>query len=172
MNKQNNIIIKSLEAGGLRISGYASVFNVVDSHEDIIEAGAFSNTIQNNKSVKLLWQHDTKNPIGRINKIIEDNYGLFIEAIITSGTNKGREAIDLVEKEIINGLSIGFTINNSYTKACGHRVITNISLWEVSIVTFPANQRASILQNHHKNLALYIALIEAKQRISLINQKS
>ncbi len=170
MGIKNQIITKSLESGDLKISGYASVFNVVDLYRDIIEAGAFTETIASNKSIKLLWQHDIRDPIGRIDNLKEDSTGLYMDAVITSGTNKGREAIDLIKKNIINGLSIGFNINTYYTKPDGVRVITSINLWEISVVTFPANLSASILENH-KNNKLYNILSEAENLIRLINQK-
>ena len=159
--------------GDLLVSGYASVFDVIDNHNDIIVKGSFSTTIQNNrKNIKFLWQHDPKFPIGKITKIFEDIYGLYIEACITSGTEKGREAIDLLSKNIINGLSVGFKSINSYTNAEGRRVITELDLWEISMVTFPSNQQSEIHNKHIEKSLLISALEEAKFQISLINQRS
>ncbi|MBN9543528.1 MAG: HK97 family phage prohead protease [Alphaproteobacteria bacterium] len=59
-------------------SGYASVFNVVDQHNDIVAPGAFKKTLANNKpeNIKLLWQHNHDYPIGKIIKTTEDKKGL------------------------------------------------------------------------------------------------
>jgi uncharacterized protein len=145
MQMDKRIEIKSVrDEDCLHVSGYASMFGICDFHNDIIEKGAFSKAISN-KNIKLLWQHEQKEPIGKITKIFEDNKGLFIEAKITKGTIKGREAADLVSKGIINGLSIGFNVSKSYTNPSGSRVITEADLWEVSIVTFPANRQSEII---------------------------
>ncbi len=154
------------------ISGYASVFDVVDSHNDIIIKGAFDNTLQNAHKIKFLWQHDPKFPIGKIIKIHEDGYGLFIESSITCGTEKGREAIDLFSKNIINGLSIGFNTIKSYIRDDGKRIITELELWEISMVTFPANHLSEARSIEVSQSALVSVLENAELYISQINKRS
>ncbi|MDX2050658.1 MAG: phage major capsid protein [Rickettsiaceae bacterium] len=134
------------------ISGYASVFGVLDSANDIIMKGAFEKSLRDTKkSVKFLWQHDFASPIGKIQKIFEDEYGLYIEAILTPGTVKGMESIDLVKKNILDSLSIGFNVIESHINHENKRIITEIDLWEVSLVTFPANSDSKISHNFHKS---------------------
>lgn len=128
------------------INGYASIFDFKDHHGDVVKKGAFAKTLDTKKSIKFLWQHDQSSPIGKINKIYEDSKGLYIEASITNGTSKGKEAIDLVKKGIINGLSIGFNIIQSHMLTNGVREITEIDLWEVSLVTFPANGKSELIE--------------------------
>lgn len=155
------------------ISGYASVFDVVDSHNDIIIKCAFDNTLlHGSHKIKFLWQHDPKFPIGKIIKIHEDGYGLFIEASITCGTEKGREAIDLFSKNIINGLSIGFNTVKSYIRDDGKRIITELELWEISMVTFPANPLSEARSIEAPKSALTSALKNAELYISQINKRS
>jgi HK97 family phage prohead protease len=55
--------IKSIEENGV-FSGYASVFNIVDKQNDLILPGAFKKNLSKNK-IKLLWQHNPGEPIGR-----------------------------------------------------------------------------------------------------------
>lgn len=132
----------------LKIKGYASVFGKVDNHNDIVAPGAFASTINKNTNepgIKLLWQHEPSKPIGIVKLLKEDNYGLYIEAIINCETQQGREAATLIEQGTINSLSIGFTVNDFHLNEEGQRVLVDIELWEVSLVTFPANKHAKLL---------------------------
>lgn len=138
----SDFMVKSAKKDNTVISGYASVFGVLDSHNDIIKKGAFGN-IEAGK-VKLLWQHDYTKPIGVIKFLKEDEYGLMIEAEINNSTVAGSEAAALIKQQAVNGLSIGFAIKSSDYNQQGVREIDAIDLKEVSIVTFPANQEAGI----------------------------
>lgn len=137
----------------IKIYGYASIFNYLDSQNDVVIKGAFQKAISEKASdIKLLWQHDQKTPIGKITKIYEDNVGLYIEGEITSGTEKGREAIDLVTRDILDSLSIGFNIIKSAINKNGEREIKEVDLWEVSLVTFPANKKSKIKYRKQQDL--------------------
>lgn len=137
-----NLIIKSASEKGAVISGYASVYNVADQEKDLIVKGAFASV--NPHSIKFLWQHDTKKPIGKITSLSEDEYGLKMEAIINNNIEAGREAIELVRQGAVDGLSIGFNIELSNYNTLKQRIITKAKLHEISIVTFPAQQLAKI----------------------------
>lgn len=141
--------VKNLELNGV-FTGYASVFNVVDNHNDVILKGAFEGTIRNmNHSktrVKLLWQHDTKEPVGVFNVIKEDEQGLFVEGKLLLDLVKGREVYTLLKSGAIEGLSIGYNPTNfSYDEVTGVRYISDIDLREISLVTFPANEQAKVM---------------------------
>lgn len=138
----SDLIIKSSKPSNTVISGYASVFGVVDSQNDVIVKGAFASAER--KYVKLLWQHDSNQPIGVITFIEEDEYGLKFEAEINNKIEVGREASELIKQKAICGLSIGFSINSSSYNEDGIRVIEDLSLAEISVVTFPANTHAEI----------------------------
>ncbi|RYE05672.1 MAG: phage major capsid protein [Rickettsiaceae bacterium] len=144
-----NFIIKSIQDKNFVISGYASVFGVADQDNDILIKGAFSETINN--KVKLLWQHDKSKPIGIINILIEDDYGLKVEAAINSNILYGREAIELIKQGAINALSVGFNIVASSYNEIGQRLISSVELIEISIVTFPANNLAQIAVHNIDN---------------------
>jgi len=94
----------------------------------------------------LLWQHDVTKPIGVIKYLAEDDYGLKIEAEINNKTLLGAEASALIKQKAVSGLSIGFTIRSSDYNLQGLRVIDEVELMEISIVTFPANNMAGISQ--------------------------
>jgi len=81
-NISENFLIKAVGLENTIISGYASVFNIVDSQNDIVQKGAFEDTKPEN--IKLLWQHDTLKPIGIIKSLYEDDYGLKIQAEINN----------------------------------------------------------------------------------------
>ena len=125
-------------------SGYASVFNRVDTQKDIIAPGAFSDSLKRRK-VALLWQHNSKDPIGKILRLTENSFGLFVTAQLNLELLKAREVYSLLKKEIINSLSIGYRVVTSRRdKRSGIRIITKIDLWEISLVTFPANDKAKV----------------------------
>lgn len=124
-------------------AGYASTFFNVDNQKDIVLPGAFRKSVQKYKSIKLLWQHDVAEPIGYITNLKEDRHGLYIEGRIMLSISRGRELIQLMKKDIINALSIGFKIEKSYiNKSTRLRYIEDADLVEVSFVTFPANPKA------------------------------
>ncbi|WP_341764542.1 phage major capsid protein [Candidatus Tisiphia endosymbiont of Beris chalybata] len=139
-----NLIIKSVGENGVHISGYASVYNVLDQHNDLIIKGAFASPEIDKPNIKLLWQHDCTKPIGVIHSLTEDDYGLQVDAIINNKIETGREAIELVRQGAVDGLSIGFNIQLANYNNLNQRVITKAKLVEVSIVTFPANCQAKI----------------------------
>ena len=127
-------------------SGYGSVFDVVDDWDDVIVRGAFAETLQK-KTPVMLWQHDSAEPIGVYERIREDEIGLWLEGRLLLDIEKGREAHILLKNRAIRGLSIGFlplaweweTRDNKRV-----RVLKDIDLWEVSLVTFPANPKAVV----------------------------
>jgi len=125
-----------------QFSGYASVFNIKDRVNDIILPGAFGTSIDST-NIKLLWQHDHKEPIGYFKKIEETQIGLYVEAIILEETNRGKEALTLINNGVLNSLSIGFEAEDFYYKG-NIRYIKKIRLWEISLVTFPAHEQAKI----------------------------
>jgi HK97 family phage prohead protease len=114
-NRQNfitkNFVIKSSSDNNIIITGYASVYEVLDQHNDLIVKGAFAFT--NTQNIKFLWQHDTQKPIGIIKSLSDEDHGLKIEAIINNKIEAGREAIELVRQGAVNGLSVGFNIIHS-----------------------------------------------------------
>lgn len=136
---------KAADDGGLgTFLGDASVYNVVDLHGDIIEPGAFDHTLRR-KGVDrpLLYQHDPHRPIGIGRHQDDPGRALGIEGHPNAEVNDAREAMALVKQGAIKGLSIGFDIIGEVWDGTVRR-ITEIDLWETSIVTWPANPLANI----------------------------
>lgn len=144
-----NLEIKALDEKGT-FEGYGSIFGNKDSYSDIVHPGAFKDFLSSTKpaAIKLLWQHNTSEPIGVYEEIYEDEKGLYVKGkLLVDDIARAREAYALLKAGAINGLSIGFTIDQdgyNYSKNGTIRNLTKLSLWEVSIVTFPANTRAKV----------------------------
>ena len=145
------MITNSLEDNNLNLTnindikyfaGYASVFNIIDYAGDMILPSAFvGNKIG---GVKLLWQHNHQNPIGIIDKAYEDEKGLYVEGRVFLNITLGREACILIENKVTDHLSIGYEVLDFYYNR-DVRCITKLKLWEISIVTFPANKYAEVV---------------------------
>ena len=137
--------LKSLDAEG-RFAGYASVFSVIDRQQDIILPGAFAKSLRaRGHEVKLLWQHQMGEPVGIITKLFEDERGLYVEGRLLLTLQKAREAFELMQAQVVKGLSIGYTpVKFSHDPDSGVRRISEVDLWEISIVTFPANENAGV----------------------------
>lgn len=132
------------------ISGYASHFNNKDSHNDIITAGAFKKTINENKNrIKVLWQHNMYEPIGKPTEMYEDEKGLFTVSKI-SETDVGKKTMILAKDGVLNEMSIGFwPIKEEYDRENNINYIKEIKLLEYSIVTLASNPLAQLTDVKH-----------------------
>ena len=142
-------------------TGYGSVFGNVDAYGDSVQPGAFAKSLKN-KTPALLWQHDSSQPIGVWEDIKEDEHGLLMRGRLLVGkVARATEARELLKAGAISGLSIGYvpvewdyvkTPKDGDEKAQSRvRRLKEIDLWEVSLVTFPANDAARV--TGVKNLA-------------------
>ena len=140
--------IKAVNADGT-VEGYGSVFGVRDNYDDVIAKGAFVQSLKDHKAAgtmpAMLWQHDADKPIGIWTEMVEDEKGLRIKGQLAMETVKGKEAHALLKMGALNGLSIGFMSKEwAYDRETEVRTLTAIDLWEVSLVTFPANEKARV----------------------------
>lgn len=142
------LTLKASDVEGV-VEGYGSVFDFADSYSDVIEAGAFKSSLAAHKAAgtlpAMLWQHEADQPIGVWEDMSEDKTGLKVRGRLAMDTQKGREAHSLLRMGAITGLSIGFMSKKwTYDEKSGVRTLTEIDLWEVSLVTFPANIQARV----------------------------
>lgn len=140
--------LKALGEDDATFEGYASVFGVVDAYADVVAAGAFKRSLKEWKAKKLapamLWQHDPGQPTGVWDELHEDDHGLSVKGRLAP-TQLGRDVCALLKMGALSGLSIGFrTRKSKVDDETGIRTLVDIDLWEVSIVTFPANDPARI----------------------------
>ena len=158
--------VESLSDNGI-FYGYAGIFNTIDNQQDVIIKGAFTENI--NKDIKILWQHNPLYPIGKILNMIEDEKGLFIKGKLITSIKKGFEAYMLVKEGIINGLSIGYKPIVYHISNRGIRKLKKISLWEISLVTFPANNNATI--TYVKNYEMTSIISSLDKAINILSVK-
>jgi HK97 family phage prohead protease len=133
---------------GTEISGYASVFGAEDHGRDVVVKGAYSSSLvklnKRGSSVKMLWQHDPTTPIGIWDEVREDKKGLFVKGRLLTDVQAGREALALIKAGAIDGLSIGYRTVRAEKKSGGRRLLHELDLWEVSLVTFPMLPEARV----------------------------
>jgi HK97 family phage prohead protease len=138
--------IEAVEADGT-FQGYASVFGRVDLGRDVVEPGAFAESIERRGAggIRMLFQHDPGQPIGSWQQIREDTRGLFVVGRLATGVTKAREILELMRGKAVDGLSIGFrTVQSTKDARTGVRHIRKADLWEISVVTFPMQPEARI----------------------------
>lgn len=137
--KYADLRVDDIETDG-SFAGYASLFGRVDLGRDVVEKGAFaaSLTKRGAEGIRMLFQHDPGEPIGRWTEIREDGRGLFVKGRLATGVARARELLELMRSGALDGLSIGFRAVKATTEArTGIRHILEADLWEISVVTFP-----------------------------------
>jgi uncharacterized protein len=130
-------------------SGYGSIFGNQDLGNDIVEKGAFAQSIgrKGARAIKMLYQHRADEPIGVFDEIIEDNRGLKVKGRLAMGTQRGREVYELMKMGAIDSLSIGYRVDAKgyhYDDKGKRRYLKSLDLMEISAVTFPMNPKARV----------------------------
>ncbi|WP_339045641.1 HK97 family phage prohead protease [Candidatus Mesenet endosymbiont of Agriotes lineatus] len=179
MNKKffsSALSLKSIGENGI-FSGYASVFNIVDEQDDVILPGAFTETILKKAGrIKLLWQHQHDEPIGNILEINENKVGLYIVANLLLDLQKAREAYVMLKSGTIDSLSIGYVpLQYDVDQKTGVRALNKVDLWEVSLVTFPANSHSRVINIKDKTkeeVNLIYAIEKAKKILKCHSKNS
>lgn len=129
---------------GWEVAGYASTFGGdPDSYGDVVAKGAFLDSLAKRPNVRLLWQHDMGEPIGKVISLDEDSKGLFGRWSLVP-TDTGKKAHELLKAGLVDSLSIGFMTEDADYREDGVRILKAVELVEVSIVTIPANTNAVI----------------------------
>lgn len=129
------------------VEGWGSIFGELDSYNDIVVAGAFRKTLADRGSkIRMLWQHDTAQPIGVWQQLSEQDKGLRVKGKINLDVQQGREAYSLLKMGALDGLSIGFIpVQQDIDPKTGINYIREVKLYETSIVTFPACENANVV---------------------------
>lgn len=127
--------------------GYAAAFGNLDGNYDVIEKGSFLNSLSGSKEFPLLFQHDYYQVLGKITEAREDSYGLYVKGRLNLGVPKAKEVYSLLKAGDMDRMSIGFRTVKCEWKENGddyYRVLQDVDLKEISIVTFPANDNAVV----------------------------
>lgn len=155
---------RSLKEDGT-FSGYGSVFHIVDSYGTRVAPGAFSESIKR-KPVRMLRGHDPDRVIGRYTTVREDKHGLYLEGAFNLDVQDARETYSLVKNGDLDGLSIGFVTEEfEEDRKSQVRTLTKVDLWEVSVVTFAANAKASVVDIRTEKDADFEAQLADVQQI-------
>jgi uncharacterized protein len=122
----------------LLIQGYASLWGVADLNGDVVARGAFAESLARSGAagVKMLHQHEARALVGVWDELVEDARGLFVAGRIMDWSPEARFAGALARAGALDGLSIGFRAVRA-RKDGRLRVLSEVDLWEVSLVTFP-----------------------------------
>lgn len=149
--KEFGFEIKEVGEAGT-FSGYGSTFGgQPDAYGEVVAPGAFSKTLaqaeKDGVMPFMLWQHDPWQPIGVWEKMEEDKKGLKVSGRLLLDINQGREAHILLREKAIRGLSIGYRekkVEEADVEKKKPRTLVELDLIEVSVVTRPANRRATV----------------------------
>ena len=144
--KFTTLDLKAVSEEG-EFEGYASIFGVQDQGGDVVEKGAFKNSLSLRKAngIKMLFQHSPSEPIGMWTDISEDKKGLKVKGKLLTKVNRAAEVLELMRAGVLEGLSIGFrTIKAMRDDMTGVRFLKEVDLWEISVVTFPMLPVATI----------------------------
>lgn len=149
LHKDFGLSIKSVSEAG-EIEGYGSTFGgEPDSYGDIVERGAFADTIKTHKSAGtmpvMLWGHNAgEPPIGDWLDMGEDSKGLYLKGRFDLDDPVGARVYRAVKAGRVRGLSIGYDVAAARDEKRGVRVLEKLNLWEISAVNFPANVHATV----------------------------
>lgn len=138
--------IKAVDDTGT-VEGYASIFGERDLGGDVVMPGAFKAclTRRGARGIKMLYQHDPYRPIGVWTDLAEDARGLRAKGRVLIGTPDGASSFTLLKEGALDGLSIGYrSIRDRWDKGKDARLLEEVDLREISLVTFPMNERATV----------------------------
>lgn len=142
--KQTSIGLEDIDESNGIVKGYGSVFNNIDSDNDIILAGAYTKTLQENGSrVRYCNQHRIDQPLGKFTELREDGNGLYFVAEIPK-TRLGEDVLLLMKNGVINENSVGIMPIVKSFRQDGVRELKECKLYEISCVTLAANPLAMI----------------------------
>jgi HK97 family phage prohead protease len=150
IHKAFDLEVKSSTDDDYTFTGYGSTFNGdPDRYGDIVAPGAFAKSLSAHQSKgqmpALLWQHDMHMPIGVWEKMVEDEHGLKVTGRLTKGVQLAEEAYALLKDGALHSMSIGYIPKvEEYERDTGINTIKEVDLWEVSLVTIPANVNALV----------------------------
>ena len=173
------------------ISGYAAVFyradqpgtefRLADDYVERIQPGAFDNALQNADDARALFNHDSNQVLGRVSsgtlRLNVDEVGLRYQ-IDLPDTQLGRDVATIIERGDVSGSSFAFAVNDKGSEVTRDgeqmvRTITDVSLFDVGPVTYPAYQATSTAKRNTEALEELEAYRTANQAaVDAVNVRS
>lgn len=134
------------DTGDGTFAGYASLFGQADDQKDVVSPGAFASALhrRGTSRIAMLYQHEPSRPVGIWTSLREDARGLWVEGRLALDAQDGRDAHALLKAGALTGLSIGFHAVTAMRRPGGGRLLHEIDLWEISLVTFPMLDAARV----------------------------
>jgi len=141
------------EDGSLKIGGYAATFNNEATglnFREVIAPGAFKRTLATDNPIFLLINHDTESlPLASTQSgtmsLREDQTGLYMEATLDPKNPRAAELASALERGDVDKMSFAFTVaSGGEDRSEGLRTLTDLDLFEVSVVTWPAYDATSV----------------------------
>lgn len=125
----------------MRVAGYAALFDIADGAKDTIRPGAFARSLRERRTpLPLFWQHRPEQQIGTVELVEEDARGLRVVARID---NPESRAVSALLSKTVNGLSFGYRARG-FRRFPQGRVLEDIDLFEISLVTHPLQHGARV----------------------------
>jgi uncharacterized protein len=130
---------------------YGSKFDVVDQANEVVVKGAFIDSLQRHQELGtmpiMLWNHDTDEIIGKWVEAEEDEVGLKLKGKFNLNTDEGKRRYEELKHGDLNGFSIGYWFDPADTETIDDvTYLKKIHLQEVSLVPFPCNEEAQVLE--------------------------
>lgn len=140
--------LKAVKSDGT-FEGVASPYGELDAGMDIVMPGAFAESLaefeRKNRKVPMLWQHNTREPIGVYTKLEDRKDSLYVHGACNMKVQRGVECHALMDQGALTGLSIGYDPEQVLIdQTSGVRQLIKLDLWEISPVTFPMADSARI----------------------------
>lgn len=141
------------EDGSIRIGGYAATFNKEATglnFREVIAPGAFTRTLQTGNPVFLLVNHDMGElPLAATQsgtlQLSEDRFGLRMEADLDPSNPRAAEVASALRRGDVNKMSFAFSVaEGGQIREEGLRTLTDLDLYEVSVVTLPAYDSTTV----------------------------
>lgn len=147
MLERKNLPLQIKRLNSREFDGYGSVAGNVDLGGDVIMPGAFKRTLAEHRTrqqlAQMFWMHDPSRVPGKWLEMTEDENGLYVKGVLAD-TDLGNEIHTLLNMDAVRGLSIGFVTKDQEFEDDGTRLIKDVDLWEVSIVSLPMNPLAQV----------------------------
>ena len=163
-------------SGKGQFTGYASVFGNVDSYGDVVQPGAFTDSLESfgegGAGIPCYWSHDMSDPmkcIGETTSAVEDDRGLLVTVQLDLDNPNGAQAYKLIQRGLVKQMSFAFEVLSSEAASSDelgdHQSLNQLKIFEVSLVQVGANQETELLDVKDR-----LVSVKAGRKISASNE--